>query len=60
MQFGVHIELACGRTVGAPCGLLTCQDQQWGQLPSAPGLEPVLPKVAPPAAFSPIRAGPGC
>lgn len=30
-----------------------------GQLASVPGLMSVLPKVAPPAAFSPIRAGAG-
>lgn len=30
-----------------------------GQLPSVPGLVSVLPKVAPPATFSPIRAGAG-
>lgn len=28
-QLEVHIQLACGRTIGAPWGLLTCQDQQW-------------------------------
>ena len=30
-----------------------------GHLPSVPGLVSVLPKVAPPATFSPIRAGAG-
>lgn len=28
-QLEVHLQLACGRTIGAPGGLLTCQDQQW-------------------------------
>ena len=51
------MQLAHGRTIGAPCGVLTCQNQRWDQLPLPPGTEPVLSKDRKPAAFSPLRDG---